>query len=78
MESEDYLHALETMGKILLFTPLLMALIILIVAGSGNGPNSGSDAGYSAGLMSAAGFFTLIYAAVLRFRDGFNEGSRKR
>ncbi len=26
MESEDYLHALETMGKILLLTPLLMAL----------------------------------------------------
>jgi hypothetical protein len=28
--------------------------------------------------MIAAGLFTLIYAAILRFRDGWKEGSRKR
>jgi hypothetical protein len=77
MESEDYLHALETMGKILLLTPLLLGLINLIFAVSGNGPNPGSESGYSAGLMIMAGFFTLIYVAILRFRDGFREGSRK-
>jgi hypothetical protein len=77
MGSDDYLHALETMGKILLLTPLLMAFINLIVTGSGNGPNTGSEVGYSAGLMTTAGFFTLIYTAILRFRDGYREGSRK-
>jgi hypothetical protein len=78
MGSDDYLNALETMGKILLLTPLLMAFINLIVAGPGNGLNMGSETGYSAGLIMAAGLFTLIYTAILRFRDGYREGSRKR
>jgi hypothetical protein len=77
MGSDDYLHALETMGKILLLTPLLLGLINFIFTVSGNGPNPGSEAGYSAGLMTTAGLFTLIYVAILRFRDGFREGSRK-
>ena len=77
MGSDDYLHALETMGRILLFTPLLVAFIHLILTGFDNGPNMGPEAGSSAGLMTAAGFFTLIYAAILRFRDGLREGSRK-
>jgi len=72
MGSEDYLHALET-GKILLFTPLLMSLIPLISGCPTNGPELGLEAGFSADLMIAAGFFTLVYTSILRFRKGLRK-----
>jgi hypothetical protein len=74
MQSEDYLHALETMGRILLLTPLLVALAHLIFIGFENEPKLGPEAGFSTGLMIAAGLFTLIYAAILRFREGLRKG----
>lgn len=62
---EDYLHALEVIGKILLLTPIIIALPILLY-GIFTGTNIGmedSGAGYSAGLMMSAGFFILIYVS---------------
>jgi hypothetical protein len=41
MGSEDYLHALETMGNILLFTPILVALLLFTMGF----PHKGSDMG---------------------------------
>lgn len=72
MESEDYLHALETIGKILLFTPFLVSLLLLVSGGSKNNPGL-EEAGFSAGLMIAAGFSTLVYAAIMWFRQGFRK-----
>ncbi|AGB50678.1 hypothetical protein Metho_2539 (plasmid) [Methanomethylovorans hollandica DSM 15978] len=62
---EDYLHALEVIGKILLLTPIIIALPILLY-GIFTETNVGMDdsvAGYSAGLMMSAGFFILIYVS---------------
>lgn len=67
---EDYLHALEVIGKILLLTPIIIALPILLY-GILTGTNVGmSDisAGYSAGLMMFAGLFILIYVSYQSFR----------
>lgn len=73
MESEDYLHALETTGKILLFTPALISLILLASGVSDMEPFKGSGAAFASGLMMSAGFFMLMYAAVLQFRQGFRK-----
>jgi Ni,Fe-hydrogenase I cytochrome b subunit len=70
MESEDYLHALETMGRILLFTPLIMSIILLIFGYFNSEPKLGPDAGFSIGLMIMAGLITLVYASIQRFRKG--------
>ncbi|MCQ1536102.1 hypothetical protein FTO70_10505 [Methanosarcina sp. KYL-1] len=72
MGSEDYLQALETMGKILLFTPLLLGLLLFITGLSDSTPAS-QDPAFASGLIMSAGFFTLVYAAVLRFLEGKRE-----
>ncbi|AKB79925.1 hypothetical protein MSHOH_3442 [Methanosarcina horonobensis HB-1 = JCM 15518] len=73
MESEDYLHALETTGRILLFTPILVSIMLFI----GGIPDMESFAGpgafFANGLMMSAGFFMLVYTAVLQFRQGFKK-----
>jgi hypothetical protein len=71
--SEDYLHALETMGKILLFTPILVALLLFIMGFPGKGSDMGSDAVFSVNLMMSAGFFTLLYVSIFRYREGVRE-----
>jgi hypothetical protein len=73
MESEDYLQALETMGKLLLFTPFLALLLLFVSGGSKNNPGLGPETGFSVGLMISAGFFTLVYAAIIRFREGLRK-----
>jgi hypothetical protein len=77
MESEDYLHAVETMGKILLFTPILLSLITLIFGSFNNRQGLGPEAAFSSGLMMSAGFFTLIYASIMRFKEGLRKGRKK-
>jgi hypothetical protein len=69
MRSEDYLQALETVGRILLFTPVFVSLLLFISRASGREPFAGSGAFFANGLMMSAGFFTLLYVAVLRFRQ---------
>jgi len=69
MEFEGYLHALETMGKILLYTPFLILLLLFVYGGSKNAPGLGPEAGFSVELMISAGFFTLVYAAIMRFKE---------
>lgn len=73
MGSDDYLHALETMGKILLFTPMLVALLLFIMEFQNKGPDMGSDAAFSFSLMTSAGIFTLMYVSIFRFREGMKK-----
>jgi hypothetical protein len=73
MESEDYLHTLETTGRILLFTPTLVSLILFIFGVSDIEPFKGSGAFFASGLMMPAGFFMLMYAAALQFRQGLRK-----
>jgi len=73
MGSEDYLHAVETMGKILLFTPFLVSLLPLIHGCFNNGPLLELDAAFSAILVTIAGFFTLVYVAIMRFKEGLRK-----
>jgi len=73
MGSEDYLHAVETMGKILLFTPFVVSLLPLIHGCFNNGPLLGLDAAFSAILVTIAGFFTLVYVAIMRFKEGLRK-----
>ncbi|WP_321417488.1 hypothetical protein [uncultured Methanomethylovorans sp.] len=57
---DDCLHVLEVMGKILLFTPIIVALPSLLYAIlTGTNVGIGDN---SAGLMMSAGFFILIQA----------------
>jgi hypothetical protein len=73
MESEDYLHALETTGRILLFTPILVSIILSIGGVKDTEPFTGSGAFFANGLMTSAGFFMLVYSAVLQFRQGLGK-----
>jgi hypothetical protein len=73
MESEDYLHTLETTGRILLFTPALVSLILFIFGVSDIESFKGSGAFFASGLMMQAGFFMLMYAAALQFRQGLRK-----
>lgn len=44
MVSEDYLHAPETTGRILMFTPTLLSLVLFIFGVSDIEPFKGSEA----------------------------------
>jgi len=73
-ECDDYLRALETMGTILMFTPMIVAVPLILYAVL-TGTNIGignSGAGYSAGLMVIAGLVTIIYVSIKRFEDAVN------
>jgi len=73
-ESNDWLRALETMGKILIFTPVIVAVPLILYAVL-TGINIGienSGAGFSAGLMIIAGLITIIYTSIKRFEDRGN------
>lgn len=77
MESEDYLHSLETTGRVLLFTPILVSLILLIVGASEKEPFTGSGSFFASGLMMSAGFFMLVYAAALQFKQGLKSTDKR-
>jgi hypothetical protein len=62
--SNDCLHTLEIIGKILLFTPIIVSVIPILFAMLTRN-NIGIDAGaYSAVLMTSAGFFILVYVSI--------------
>jgi hypothetical protein len=61
------------MGKILLFTPFLVLVLLVASGGSKNNHGLGPEAGFSVGLMISAGFFTLVYAAIIRFIEGLKK-----
>ena len=67
-EQNDWLSAVEAIGRILIFTPLIIGLIsLIIIILTGSNPTidiSGSS------LMFQAGFITIIYASIKRFQEG--------
>ena len=64
----DWLSAVEVIGKILIFTPLIIALISWIsVFLAGSGPTIDYSGAF---LMFQAGFITIIYASIKRFQEG--------
>ena len=70
-ESNDWVQALEIMGKILIFTPIAVALPLILyvtLTGTNIGIKS-SGAGFSAGLMITAGIITLIYVSIKMFQE---------
>jgi len=71
-ESNDWLCALGIMGKILIFTPIAVALPLILYAiltRTNIGVEDGG-AGFSAGLMITAGIITIIYVSIKRFQGG--------
>lgn len=71
----NYLKAIEVIGKILVLTPIAMALPLILYAiiSGKNVSVGGSGAGFAAGLMIFAGIIALLYAAVKRFKEGKEE-----
>jgi hypothetical protein len=65
-KSNNCLHALEIVGKVLIFTPLIVSvpLIIYAILTGTNVSTGDTGGGYSAGLMFFAGFFILMYVSV--------------
>jgi len=67
-KQNDWLSAVEVIGKILIFTPLIIALIDWI---SSFLAESSPTIDYSgAFLMFQAGFITIIYVSTKRFQEG--------
>lgn len=73
MGSDEKLQALETMGIILVFTPLLVGIPYFIMDLRSSGSGLGPASGYSSNLMMTAGLITLLYASIQRFREAKQE-----
>lgn len=70
----DWLSALTIMGRILIFVPIVVNLVVLLYSVlSENGgidlEASPADA-YILGLIFLCGLVTLVYVAIKRFREG--------
>jgi len=73
--SKDWLNAVEVMGYILMFTPIIISLppiIYAILAGVSVGIDGGSGAAYSASLMTSAGIIAIIYVSIKRYKEKSN------
>ncbi|MCZ7381337.1 MAG: hypothetical protein O8C64_07190 [Candidatus Methanoperedens sp.] len=70
-EIKTNLNAIEVIGKILIFTPLIVALpLILYAIVSGKNVGIGdAGAGFSAGLMIFAGILALLYVSVKQYKE---------
>lgn len=70
-KKNDYLKAIEVIGKILVLTPIAVALpLVLYAVINGNNVSAGgAGAGFAAGLMIFAGVITLLYAAIKRYKE---------
>lgn len=67
-EHNDWLSAVESMGKILIFTPLIIGLVsVICIFVTGSSPTIDYSGAY---LMFQAGFITIIYASIKRFQEG--------
>ena len=75
-ESNDWLHALEIMGKILISTPIVVGLpLILYAVLTGKNIVMGdSGGGFSVSLMITAGIITIIYVSIKRFKEARKKG----
>ncbi|MDW7728102.1 MAG: hypothetical protein SCH70_13560 [Candidatus Methanoperedens sp.] len=71
-DSDNWLNAVEIIGKILILTPIIVSfpLIIYAILTGVNVSIGEAKAGYSAGLMIVAGIIALIYSSIKRFKEG--------
>lgn len=69
-EIKTNLNAIEVIGKILIFTPLIVALPLILYAIMRTNVGIGDDgAGFSAGLMIFAGILALLYVSVKQYKE---------
>jgi len=71
-EPNDWLNAVEIIGNILIFTPIIVSIppIIYAILTGVNVSIGYVDAGFSAGLMIFAGIISLIYVSIKRYKEG--------
>lgn len=71
-EPNDWLNAVEMIGKILIFTPIIVSIppIIYAILTGVNVSIGDNGAGFSAGLMIFAGIISLIYVSIKRYKEG--------
>ena len=69
-EAKSNLAAIEVIGKILIFTPIIIAvpLILYAMISGTNISINDAGAGYSAGLMITAGIIALLYVTVQEYK----------
>lgn len=69
-DTKSNLAAIEVIGKILIFTPVIMSVPLIlyaIISGTSIGVGD-AGAGYSAGSMIMAGIFALLYVTVQEYK----------
>jgi len=71
-EPNDWLNAVEIIGNILIFTPIIVSIppIIYAILTGVNVSIGDVGAGFSAGLMIFAGIISLIYVSIKRYKEG--------
>ncbi|MBW6471247.1 MAG: hypothetical protein K0A90_08515 [Methanosarcinaceae archaeon] len=71
-EPNDWLSAVEIIGNILIFTPIIVSIppIIYAILTGVNVSIGDVGAGFSAGLMIFAGIIALIYVSIKRYKEG--------
>ena len=71
-EPNDWLNAVEIIGNILIFTPIIVSIppIIYAILTGVNVSIGDVGAGFSAGLMIFAGIIALIYVSIKRYKEG--------
>ncbi len=70
--SEDWLSALTVMGRILIFVPFILGLIVLLFSVFGYNPIGLDTLSAGASMVFLCGTVTLVYVAVKRFREGLH------
>ena len=69
--SEDCLHSLTILGRIFIWTPIIIglpAVIYTLVTGENIGPISSGDGAYASGMIFTSGLITLIYVSIKKFQ----------
>lgn len=74
-KSDECLNALQVVGTVLLFTPIIIALPAIFYAVI-SGKNLGIDAveaGFASGLMITAGFIIIGYVSIKKFKEAYRK-----
>jgi hypothetical protein len=69
--SEACLYSLTILGRILLWTPIVVglpAVVYTLVTGDNVGPVSSGDGAYAVGMICTSGLVALIYVSIKRFQ----------
>ena len=77
--SGDWLSALTVIGRILIFVPIIVGLIIFLCSLYGTNFNAPETLFAGSSMIFLCGLVTLVYVAVKRFREGLrgDEGTEE-